>query len=663
MAQTLKFKRGNNANLTSLTLEAGEPAFVLDTGKFYIGDGTNKILINPDLTNAETATKLQNSRIIGISGDGSGTANFDGSTDATITLVLAGTGVSAGTYTKVTVDTKGRITSATNLSASDIPTLTLSKISDAGTAASKNTGTASGNVPILDSNGKLDSSVLPAIAITDTFVVSSQSAMLALTAEVGDIAVRTDLNKSFILKTAGASTLTNWQELLTPTDSVTSVAGKTGAVTLTASDVNLGNVPNLSTNNQTPTYTDAATLTALSSGETLSTAFGKISKAISSLISHLADAVSHITSTERTNWNTAYTNNHTHSNKSILDATTASYTTAEQTKLSGIATGANNYSLPVATSSVLGGVKSGTDITIDASGNVSVNDDSHNHIISNVDNLQATLDAKTPFSTLSATTAATAGWYRIATSAINIGANSGLFKIDFSGTGVLGSVLFRASCHNGVDSGSTINQLGFSTTAVTLGLTQIRIVYHTTPTSNYAYVEAYNPTALAVTYTVDLIDSTGWSLISPSTAGSIPSGYTSESLTLNIGIVSIEDVEATRQLISRIATGTAPLIVNSTTRVTNLNVDKLDDMDASSTNTASTIVARDSSGNFSAGTVTASLSGNATTATTLQTTRTIAISGGATGTATNFNGGANIAIPITSVNASYLSGTIDGGTF
>ncbi len=93
-------------------------------------------------------------------------------------------------------------------------------------------------IDIVDSNdGKIKSSVLPAIAITDTFVVNSQAAMLALTAEVGDICVRTDLNKSYILKTEGASTLANWQELLTPTDAVTSVNGQTGIVSLNYSDV------------------------------------------------------------------------------------------------------------------------------------------------------------------------------------------------------------------------------------------------------------------------------------------------------------------------------------------------------------------------------------------------------------------------------------------
>ena len=48
-----------------------------------------------------------------------------------------------------------------------------------------------------------------------------------------------------------------------------------------------------------------------------------------------------------------------------------------------------------------------------------------------------------------------------------------------------------------------------------------------------------------------------------------------------------------------------------------LDADLLDGMHASSANTVSTVVARDSSGNFSAGTITANLTGTASTATTL----------------------------------------------
>lgn len=84
---------------------------------------------------------------------------------------------------------------------------------------------------------------------------------------------------------------------------------------------------------------------------------------------------------------------HSHANKAILDAVEEAFTTILKNKLDGIASGANNYSLPVAGVS-LGGVKSGTDITVDGSGNVSVNDDSHNHTIGNVDGLQSALDGK-----------------------------------------------------------------------------------------------------------------------------------------------------------------------------------------------------------------------------------------------------------------------------
>lgn len=108
-----------------------------------------------------------------------------------------------------------------------------------GTAASCNTGTAAGNVPVLDANGKLPDSVMPALSISETFVVNSQASMLALTAQQGDVCVRTDLNKSYILTNNTPGTLANWQELLTPTDAVTSVQGRTGAVTITQADLNI----------------------------------------------------------------------------------------------------------------------------------------------------------------------------------------------------------------------------------------------------------------------------------------------------------------------------------------------------------------------------------------------------------------------------------------
>ena len=56
---------------------------------------------------------------------------------------------------------------------------------------------------------------------------------------------------------------------------------------VTAEDVGLGDVPNVPTNDQEPTYTTPDMLEDLESGETLSTAFGKIKLGISKLIAHL----------------------------------------------------------------------------------------------------------------------------------------------------------------------------------------------------------------------------------------------------------------------------------------------------------------------------------------------------------------------------------------
>ena len=78
-------------------------------------------------------------------------------------------------------------------------------------------------------------------------------------------------------------------------------------------------------------------------------------------------------------------------------------------------------------------------------------------------------------------------------------------------------------------------------------------------------------------------------------------------------------------------------------------------VDATTTNTASKVVARDASGNFAAGTITAALSGNASTATTLQTARTI--------NGTSFNGSANITITANTTNALTIGTGLSGTSF
>lgn len=76
---------------------------------------------------------------------------------------------------------------------------------------------------------------------------------------------------------------------------------------------------------------------------------------------------------------------------------------------------------------------------------------------------------------------------------------------------------------------------------------------------------------------------------------------------------------------------------------------------ATSANTASAIVARDASGNFTAGNITASLIGNANTATTLKTARNI--------NGVSFNGSADITIKASTTNNLTISSPLSGGSF
>jgi hypothetical protein len=191
----------------------------------------NGVSFNGSADITVTAATLTTGRTISLTGDVAYTSGaFNGSADVTGSATLASVGT-AGTYTKVTTDAKGRVTAGTTLAATDIPNLDASKIT----------------------SGVIDAARLP--SYVDDVLEAANLASFPATGETGKIYVALDTNKvyrwsgsAYVYITSGA---------------VDSVAGRTGIVTLTSTDVGLGNVTNESkaTMFTSPTLTGNVTLT------------------------------------------------------------------------------------------------------------------------------------------------------------------------------------------------------------------------------------------------------------------------------------------------------------------------------------------------------------------------------------------------------------------
>lgn len=90
---------------------------------------------------------------------------------------------------------------------------------------------------------------------------------------------------------------------------------------VTAVQVGLGNVPNVSTDDQEPTISQSATLTNLATGDKMSVIIGKIKKAIADLINHIGNNTVHVSTADRTNWNGKAAGQHNHAATDITSGT------------------------------------------------------------------------------------------------------------------------------------------------------------------------------------------------------------------------------------------------------------------------------------------------------------------------------------------------------
>jgi len=92
-----------------------------------------------------------------------------------------------------------------------------------------------------DVTGTLPVSNMAATALTTIQTAANETAHLALTAQEGDVVVRSDENKTYMHNGGSAGSMADYTLLATPTDAVTSVNGNTGVVTVTENvTTNLG---------------------------------------------------------------------------------------------------------------------------------------------------------------------------------------------------------------------------------------------------------------------------------------------------------------------------------------------------------------------------------------------------------------------------------------
>lgn len=278
--------------------------------------------------NVLSATKLTTPRNITISGEVAGSASFDGSANINISTTIQPNSVALGTdttgnYVDSVIAGEG-ITVTGVVGEGGTPSIAIAPVGTSGTYTKVSTNDkgqvvsgeslTANDIPNLDASkitsGIIDAARLP--AYVDDVLEYANLAGFPATGEAGKIYIAMGTNKTY--RWSGST------YVYITSGAVDSVAGKTGVVTLAKADVGLTNVDNTSDINK------------------------PISTATQNALNLKVDKVS---------------------GKGL---STEDYTTAEKTKLSVL----SNYTLPISSTTVLGGVKAGDTVTIDVNGVLNV---------------------------------------------------------------------------------------------------------------------------------------------------------------------------------------------------------------------------------------------------------------------------------------------------
>ena len=285
------------------------------TDTLTLVSGTN-VTITPDATNDTITIAAKDTTYDAV------TTSTSGLMSAADKTKLDGIDSGANKYTLPTASstTLGGVKVGSNISVSS-GTISISKSNVTSalgyTPISSTLKGANNGVAELDENGKVLTSQLP--SYVDDVIEATALSNFPSTGEAGKIYVDTSTNKTYRWSGSGYTEIS--ASLALGETSSTAYRGDRGKVAYdhsqathartdatkveasttngnikingtetkvythpsgtnphgtTKSDVGLGNVPNVATNDQTPTYTEASSLAKLTSGEKLSVAFGNI---------------------------------------------------------------------------------------------------------------------------------------------------------------------------------------------------------------------------------------------------------------------------------------------------------------------------------------------------------------------------------------------------